>query len=58
MNANDVLAAMKALVALNYARWQRHAEPVKPNSKEAELMIVEAMNEALKAAIDERKNLS
>lgn len=58
MNADDVLAAMKSLIELNYARWQEHAEPVKPDSQEAGLMIAEAMNAALKGAIDERKKLS
>lgn len=58
VNRDDVIAAMRSLVQLNYDRWQEHAEPVKPATEEADLMIAEALNSVLKSVIDERKKLS
>lgn len=55
MNAEDVELAIRKAIALSYERWSETGEPVRPDSKEAEILVAEALTAVLQDAIEKRK---
>lgn len=55
MNSEDVELAIRMAIELCYVHWDQHGEPVRPNSKEAEILVAEALTGVLTAAIEKRK---
>lgn len=55
MNADDSKRIVMKALELSYAEWERTGEPVKPGTKEAEILLVEAAASVLKDLCEEKK---